>query len=266
MPTITLTFGDVCENGPGMQKRGILRKEGLSDELLRQIAKRYNAEYYNLGDREASILILRNGLETIFAQRACDFITEQNTLLPDKKALIRGRVVNKHARHNLCFDEDAQEADYAAGKGTVISFEQVPHLTTLKSKLEKVFECQPNSLKCEGNYYYDTQKCYIGFHGDAERKVVIGLRLQDAMPLVFQWYERFKAIGDQSEFILNSGDIYAMSFKATGHDWKRSSIKTLRHAAGWKFIKVKSTLSSTLPTKDYDLIKDNDDLIKDNEN
>jgi hypothetical protein len=31
---------------------------------------------------------------------------------------------------------------------------------------------------------------------------------------------------------LQAGDLYIMSDKATGNDWKKSSILTLRHAAG----------------------------------
>ena len=36
------------------------------------------------------------------------------------------------------------------------------------------------------------------------------------------------------ELNLNHGDIYIMSEKAVGYDWKMSSIYTLRHAAGSK--------------------------------
>jgi hypothetical protein len=38
-------------------------------------------------------------------------------------------------------------------------------------------------MKCEGNYYYDTSKCGVGFHGDAERKRVVGMRLGESFPL-----------------------------------------------------------------------------------
>ena len=36
----------------------------------------------------------------------------------DKKVLMYGRVVNKKARHNLCFSNFSQEADYENKKGT----------------------------------------------------------------------------------------------------------------------------------------------------
>eukprot|EP00051_Salpingoeca_urceolata_P015969 m.210079 g.210079 ORF g.210079 m.210079 type:complete len:102 (+) comp18553_c0_seq4:359-664(+) len=41
-----------------------------------------------------------------------------------------------------------------------------------------------------------------------------------------------KPIGPRVEINLRSGDLYAMSDKAVGHDWLKKSIPTLRHAAG----------------------------------
>ena len=38
---------------------------------------------------------------------------------------------------------------------------------------------------------------------------------------------------------LSHGDMYIMSEKATGNDWKKSSIETWRHAAGFKFSESK---------------------------
>ena len=37
------------------------------------------------------------------------------------------------------------------------------------------------NLICEGNRYFDIKKCGIGWHGDSERKKVIGLRLGEKM-------------------------------------------------------------------------------------
>jgi hypothetical protein len=89
-----------------------------------------------------------------------------------------------------------------------------------------------SKLAGEGNLYYDGKKCGIGFHGDSERKIVIAIRLGDSMPLHYQWYLYNQRIGQRIQLIINGGDIYAMSSKAVGTDWKRSSIPTLRHAAG----------------------------------
>ena len=50
----------------------------------------------------------------------------------------------------------------------------------------------------------------------------------------FQWYQNSKAIGERVKLKINHGDMYIMSEKATGNDWKKKKIKTLRHAAGAK--------------------------------
>jgi hypothetical protein len=42
------------------------------------------------------------------------------------------------------------------------------------------------------------------------------------------------AISDPIKFILNNGDIYIMSDLATGKNWKKKKIPTLRHAAGFE--------------------------------
>jgi len=39
-------------------------------------------------------------------------------------------------------------------------------------------------------------------------------------------------VGERIKIMLNDGDMYVMSDKSVGRDWKQSSILTLRHAAG----------------------------------
>ena len=79
----------------------------------------------------------------------------------------------------------------------------------------------------------------IGFHGDTERRLVIGVRLGHAssfMPLYYQWFHRHKAVGDPYAIQLNHGDVYFMSEKATGYHWRLSSQVTLRHGTGRKAV------------------------------
>jgi len=47
-----------------------------------------------------------------------------------------GRVVNKHARHNLCFDVKGHEPDYEKKMGTFISYDDVPLTKLLKEELK----------------------------------------------------------------------------------------------------------------------------------
>lgn len=179
---------------------------------------------------EAYILIIRNGVNAF--TKSNKLLDEHKKLKPDKKALMKGKVVNKHARYNLCFSDKNRKPDYSKGKGTIISFDDVPNTCKIKDNLYKYFGNKAKKLKCEANYYYDLSKCYIGFHGDTERKIVIGARLGDDFPLYFRWYTHFEAKGKLMKIKLKHGDLYIMSDKAVGTDWKSSSIYTLRHAAG----------------------------------
>lgn len=56
----------------------------------------------------------------------------------DSKAFMYGRVVNKKARHNLCFDDISQKADYEKGLGTIVSYEEVPELGILKNSFNSI--------------------------------------------------------------------------------------------------------------------------------
>ena len=146
---------------------------------------------------------------------------------------MKGRVCNKKARWNLCFADYDQEPDYASGKGTIVNFAHLELLNSLRSNLPLLFGSKANRLNAEGNYYYDLTQCYIGWHGDAERKRVIGVRLGFEMPLHIKWFLNCEPQGEKFTIMLNSGDMYVFSEKAVGTDWRRRSIWTLRHAAGY---------------------------------
>lgn len=238
--TTTLTFSGCVENHANNQMIGDKNKEGYTYSELETIYKNLknigkNVEFHDLRgpigteDLGACIFILRNGCE--FAD---ELFEEQNKLEYDKKAFMKGRVVNKNARHNLCFADMDQNPEYESGKGTVVDFKHLPVTNKLRNTLPELFGNKAFNLYAEGNYYYDIKNTYIGPHGDSERKLVIGVRLGNSLPLYYQWYLRFQMIGDPFEFVLNHGDIYIMSEKAVGTDWKKSSILTLRHSAGLK--------------------------------
>ena len=112
----------------------------------------------------------------------------------------------------------------------------------IKSYIEQ-FGSKFNNLIAEGNLYNDSgNKTGIGYHGDAERSKVIGMRFgktNESMPLYFRWFNNSKPISEPIQIKLNNGDIYIMSEKTTGYDWKKRSIYTLRHSVGAdKYIKL----------------------------
>lgn len=242
--TFTLTFGEVSENHVGMQKIGNIASHGYSLEDLQKVQNWFQEKdidteliYLNMylpdgiQADNAYILLIHKGINSLLGNYTeSDLFQEQNLLDKDKKALMRGKVVNKHARYNLCFSDHDQEPDYENGKGTIVSYQRVPILSKLRDSIHSILE--EDNLQVEANYYYDISKCYIGFHGDTERKKVFGVRLGTKFPLHYQWYQDSNPISNIITLQLNGGDMYMMSEKAVGCDWKTRKIPTLRHAAG----------------------------------
>ena len=250
---ITLTFGDCAENHVGMEKLGQLsaKGEGYSVAELNTLQTKLknehhlNCELYRLDQNEyeefpeAAVLVIRNGVDALIATQAINLFNEQAALDVDKKAKMYGRVVQKHARWNLCFDDIGHDPDYENGKGRVVAYKDVPFTQRLKANLPAFFGEKARELKCEANYYYDVKKCGIGFHGDSERRKVIGIRLGASLDMVWQWYKDNEVVDEPIVVPLNGGDVYIMSEKAVGTDWKQRSIYTLRHATGCeKFVTV----------------------------
>ena len=250
---ITITFGDVAENHVRMQKIGVEAKEGFSlndvikfKEFFDQLG--YKTEIFclnafleswdnpdNIKADDAHILIVRNGCNALLSDIGKDkdqLHAALNRLEWDTKAIMYKKVVNKKARYNLCFGGEHQNADIENGKGTVIAFDEVPELFHIRTKLSTICKDKCSNLAAEGNLYYDVKKCGIGFHGDAERKLVLAIRFGESMELAYQWYYKTKRVGIMAKFMLHHGDFYIMSAKAVGNDWQKKNILTLRHAAG----------------------------------
>ena len=250
--TITLTFGEQAENHRGMQVLGNgLVNTGFTISTLKKAEKHFKRcgyeayLHYLCLDKEdlkenAAILIVRNGVEALINGTSDELLEEQLSLDWDTKAKMYGRVVNKRARHNLCYGEKAQKPDYENGKGTIVAWDDLTLTSQIRENLPTFLGRQAQNLQGEGNLYYDTKRCGIGFHGDSERRLVVAVRLGATIPLHFQWFYKGKPIGERMVFDLHHGDLYVMSDKATGHDWKLKNTATLRHAAGCdKFTTIK---------------------------
>ena len=249
---ITITFCDTAENHVGMEKLGQKRSRGFNLAEMEQMMKKLKEK----GIQDVSITNLNQYLpqdapevEPAYFLKASQAL---NFLLPNLKTqadlhvelsshhwdtkyydVRRKKVLNKHARANVCYGETAQAANFEEKKGTVIAFSQVP---LLNSVLENILNIVNRSeLQAEGNFYTDggQKKTGIGFHGDAERKEVVAIRTgNQTMPLHYQWYYKSQRVGQRFTTDIAPGDLYVMSEKAVGFDWKRSSIYTLRHATG----------------------------------
>jgi hypothetical protein len=160
-----------------------------------------------------------------------------------KEVKVRGKRLNKLARTNLCFVADReQEPAVYEGKGTIYDLKKLEALNKGVEKLKEQIamglieigsKTKVEINVVEGNRYYNLKKTGIGFHGDTERVVVICISIGcDNYPMRWQWFKAGMPVGKSIDITLNSGDVYIMSEKAVGAEWKKSSIYTLRHSAG----------------------------------
>ena len=141
MTCITITFGDCSENHVGMEQIGIISDNGynstdldtISSSFLGKEIERIDLTTYlgneNYIGEKPELLIIRNAIEN-----HSEIFTELNNLEWDTKYFDtrRQRVLNKHARTNLCFSNYSQLADYENKKGTIVSYDKVPQLVLLK--------------------------------------------------------------------------------------------------------------------------------------
>ena len=264
----TVTFGDRAENEAGMQMIGAAADRGVSVARLHHIASTLagvdctvvsldrllegSAEKGNIPG--AAVLVMRDGVNALLedpgAQAA--LLAELQSMPKDTTTLSYGKVRNKHARHNNTMGDFRQEPDIAKGKGTVVMLSDYPTMHKLRGIMSDMVEAP---LVGELNHYFDASTCGIGFHGDLERKLVVGVRVgpgANGMPLKFQWYKGGHPIGRTGLLKLNAGDMYIMSEKAVGFDWKKKKILTLRHAAGkdtCKYSRVKRKRGEEAPAE-----------------
>jgi len=209
-----------------------------------------------LGDEDqARVLILRNwakGADKEIYEEIAPIRWDAEYLDPNKyrteivdgkEVKVRGKRMNKRARTNLCFVPDReQEPAVFEGKGTIYDLKKMKAMNECVERLREEIAAGLIEIGSktkvvinvvEGNRYYDLKNTGIGFHGDTERVVVICLSIGGFnYPMRWQWFKDGMPVGKPIDIFLNSGDVYIMSEKAVGADWKLKSKYTLRHAAG----------------------------------
>ena len=242
---LTHTFSECVENHAGMEMLGEKRAVGFAAAALRAVAEGVEgAEVVELGGEgadEACVLVVRGGINKLLEDpHGANKLLAESVSQPFDSTFLnvkRNLVQNKHGRYNNCYANAAQQPDIPNGKGTVVAFGDAPVMGKLRDKLPALLGKGAEGLFAETNYYRDVtdKKVGIGWHGDTERRIVIGMRVGPAsLPIRFRWYTKSAPVGKEFVIELNHGDLYVMSDKATGHDWMSPSKMTLRHGVGLK--------------------------------
>ena len=256
--TWSLTIGNGGENHTGMEFLGKRRKKGEGWTIDRLLGAKdvlenifgKKVEVFNLNElclenveipekqrpKDAYLMVVRNFLTKEVHE---NFKKELSSYEWDRKYFDtrRQKVLNKHARANVCYGKTGRAADYENKKGTIIGFDQSPLVEHLLKEVHILMEDE--NLIVEGNQYDDANKNGIGPHGDTERVVVACLRVGASMPMKFGMFNNSLMKGKSFQTIINGGDLYFMSEEAVGAEWKHSSKWTWRHAAGApKYLKM----------------------------
>jgi hypothetical protein len=265
-----ITFGEVSILHVGGEERGKMKEKGFSVKELEKIKKKLTkkgvkSDLYMLSDElpenlrdenEAATLVIRNAANYILkSSRGSDNLySEQNGIQYDTMFYKRrGSVMNnKQARLNIVFGDEGQKQYLSNYDGTqatnkikidmdndvlysVAPFDNLPYLSGIRDGLSTILGDKAVDLNAEGNYYHK-ETSGIGYHGDAERKIVIGLSLGKSSTLRYNWRLPRSTAHPFNDINLNvnHGDIYIMSEKATGFDWRSTSKVRIVHAAGHK--------------------------------
>jgi len=248
MERYAITFGEVAIIHTGSSELGKIRDEGFTIDELKSIKNKFgdNASLIDLSqdlpkeirkDNSAAILLIKNGINLLFNRKkaANKFLKEQQSLNYDKKYYESrfNKTLNKRARYNIVFGDENIEPSDDFKIFSVKAFKDLKYLKKLRKKIGKYFGKKAENLNAEGNYYFH-EKSGIGFHGDAERKIVICLSLGNSSVLRYCWRKPGSSLlfGKPIDINIDHGDIYIMSEKATGYDWKSRSKYRLVHAAG----------------------------------
>ena len=271
-----VTWCDRGENENGMQMIGELAEKGVTAERLLEIKKEQEAmgtkcDYYDLtelldeaelkrmGVKElppAAVLVLRGGISELLGENDAWMKVEDELerCKDDKHALMYGDVRLKSARWNWCFGEFQQDPDYKNGRGSVYDirekqFEYLNHLREQATKLVDYPLGPDKMLLCgEVNHYYDCTFTGIGWHGDKERRIVVGSRHGPGtvdMPVKWCWLKKENVrqpsgkylqettyYGKEQWVYVGRDDLYIMSEHAVGRNWKDLGVPALVHSSG----------------------------------
>jgi hypothetical protein len=183
----------------------------------------------------AHVMVIKDGVNSLTDGKFSNFKHEVTSKEMDSKALMYGEVRNKTARHNCMFGPVAQTANYAAGMGTVYAFSDNSTVDSFRHAIAKLLGRDNDLAVAEVNHYFNVAECGIGWHGDSERKVTIGVRIgaSEHMPLLFHCHSDGKPVGKTVQIPLEEGDVYAMSELAVGTHWKSKGMHW-RHASGYE--------------------------------
>lgn len=224
---IFITFGDNISPGHGFNYLGKMSEINIDRKEL-NYAKLY---FQNIGCQckikkisvdnhdEAYILIIKN-----LSFRFDKLMTELLELKWDS-------LDKKKHNNSLCFAGFSQTANIEEKIPTVISFDNLPFLSSLQSHF--INSIRYDNIVADANYFPDKENHKSTFQGHLKRKILMGAFLGGDMPFHFQQFYNGKALDKPKTIKLHDGDLFIVTSNAIGCDWRKKSVNgSFRHGIG----------------------------------
>ena len=201
---------------------------------------------------EAGVLIIRNGVTVLSSKKkpSAQLYEEQMSQVRNYDGIYfdKGKTLVKRAFKTMQFGSEARTASPDYSQATVTAFDAVPVLQKMGNLLQRLLGFDASSFSARSNRYHTDRlepaddggkmKCVsgMGWHGDERTDLPSQsacLCLGEPGILSFVW--RFPGHTKNCptsivSFDVNDGDIYILSDKATGFDWRSRSLLRVVHS------------------------------------
>jgi len=218
----------------------LLQQDGIDATIVDLVAeavdKGTTSEWLCDLQGDTVVLVIRNGANALTndPQMADKMLAEHQGLEYDTTTFLRKKVCVARSRRNLHFADKGRPVDMANGQNTVVPWSSVPANAECHRVLTELLGTT-DVKSAVANYYPDPANCGIGWHGDAERRQTIMVRLgagSDVRPIYFLWCERGEGIAAPIAINLRHGDVMVPCAKAVGTDYRTQVRPTVRHGTG----------------------------------
>ena len=195
---------------------------------------------------KACILVIKNGIELLMESTdAAKLYKEQEQVRYDGRFFDKNKVKVRRAHKTMLFATEGRNASDDYTQPSVTAFSEVPLANKIRTSFQTLLGDRAADLNVNGTKYHTSvyekgddgksmkNPSNMGWHGNDNCKIVVGVCLGASASLSFIW----RLPGSQKNLTdtrvtipLTHGDVYVLSEKAIGYDYKSSSLLRCLHS------------------------------------
>ncbi len=181
------------------------------------------------------VLKCENFVDAVMKEGADELFAEHSELHHDSFLCTTDRVINLQRKHVMRYAHNFnQVCDRTRLHNTVLHLSETPLLQKISQTMNTMFGRKGNKLFWKMDMLYDLNKCGHKFKGQTEGDWGSAqIRLGAEVPIKFKWFYQNKAIEDALTIVPSHGSLIVLDgCVASGKNWRRPHICTIRHAEG----------------------------------